>query len=187
LATVGRIEGYAIVSANGMIANRDGVMPPELVVPADQDFFERALDSVDIVLHGRLSQESHPRSAQRRRIVVTRAVAGVSADPANERLVFWNPAGTPLHDAVANFQIADAIIGVVGGSDVFGLFLPLYDVFYLSRVPELVLPDGRPVFPGVPRSTPDELLEAHGLHKAGQTLLDSERKIDLATWRRVTG
>jgi dihydrofolate reductase len=183
VAQIGRIEGYAIVSADGMIAGRDGVMPPELIVPADQIFFERALDKVDIVLHGRLSQETHPRSAERRRIVVTRQIASVAPN-ANAKIVSWNPAGAPLQDAVAAFAIANAIIGVVGGSEVFGMFLPLYDVFYLSRVPDLMLPGGRPVFPGVPRSTPEEMLETHGLQRADRMLLDSARNVDLVTWRR---
>jgi dihydrofolate reductase len=184
VAPIGRIEGYAIVSADGMIAGRDGVMPPGLIVPADQVFFERALDDADIVLHGRLSQESHPRSAERRRIIVTRAVPGVSNDPANAKIVLWNPAGASLDEAVVKFHIVNAIIGVVGGSEVFGLFLPLYDVFYLSRVPDLTLPGGRPVFPGVPRSTPEEMLQTHGLHQTERTLLDAARKVDLVTWRR---
>jgi hypothetical protein len=57
-------------------------------------------------------------------------------------------------------------------------------VFYLSRVPDLTLPGGRPVFPGVPRSTPEEMLQTHGLHQAERTLLDAARKVDLVTWRR---
>jgi dihydrofolate reductase len=184
VAQIGRIEGYAIVSADGMIADRGGVMPPELIVPADQVFFHRALDNADIVLHGRLSQESHPRSAERRRIIVTHSVSGVSPDAANPKIVLWNPAGAPLADAVAIFQLGNATIGVVGGSEVFGLFLPLYDVFYLSRVPDVRLPKGRPVFPGVPRTTPEEMLETHGLHPVEHTLLEPARNADLVTWRR---
>lgn len=183
MAQIGRIEGYAIVSADGMIANRGGVMPPGLIVPADQVFFERSLDDVDIVLHGRLSRESHPRSAERRRIIVTRSIAGVAQD-ANAKIVLWNPAGAALADAVGKFGVANASIGVVGGSEVFGLFLPLYNVFYLSRVPALMLPEGRPVFPGVPRSTPEEILEKHGLHEAERAVLDAARNVDLVTWRR---
>lgn len=184
MAQIGRIEGYAIVSADGMIANRDGVMPPGLIVPADQLFFEQSLDNVDIVLHGRLSQESHPRSAERRRIIVTRAVADVAQQAADAKIVLWNPAGASLAKAVAKFGVMNATIGVVGGSEVFGLFLPLYDVFYLSRVPDVMLPEGRPVFPGMPRSTPEEMLETHGLHEAERAVLDPARNVDLVTWRR---
>jgi hypothetical protein len=34
-----RIEGYAIVSADGMLANAAGIMPEELKFDADQRFF----------------------------------------------------------------------------------------------------------------------------------------------------
>src|SRR3974390_3608150 len=156
LGTVGRIEGDASVSADGMIADRAGVMPPELIVPADQVFFERALDNVDIVLHGRLSQESHPRSAERRRIIVTRTIAGVAQDAAHPNIVLWNPAGAALGDAVAKFGIANATIGGAGGSEVFGMFLPLFNLFYLSRVPDVLLPEGRAGFSRRPRGGPDE-------------------------------
>ena len=43
-----RIEGYAIVSADSMIANADGIMPAELKVDADQQFFARALDGKEV-------------------------------------------------------------------------------------------------------------------------------------------
>jgi len=49
-----RIEGYAIVSENGMLASAAGIMPDSLKFDADQDFFEHGLDGVDVVVHGRL-------------------------------------------------------------------------------------------------------------------------------------
>jgi len=39
-----RIEGYAIVSEDGMLANAAGIMPDSLMFLADQRFFERGLD-----------------------------------------------------------------------------------------------------------------------------------------------
>ena len=39
-----RIEGYAIVSEDGMIANAAGIMPDTLKFEADQHFFERGLN-----------------------------------------------------------------------------------------------------------------------------------------------
>ena len=38
------IEGYAIVSADGMLADADRRIPDGLKVKADQDFFHRALE-----------------------------------------------------------------------------------------------------------------------------------------------
>ncbi len=49
-----RIEGYAIVTEDGMLANASGIMPDQLKFEADQKFFERGLDRVDVVVHGRL-------------------------------------------------------------------------------------------------------------------------------------
>ncbi len=71
-----RIEGYAIVSEDGMLANAAGVMPDALKFEADQRFFERGLDGVDVVVHGRHSHEQQPHSPLRRRLIVTRRVAG---------------------------------------------------------------------------------------------------------------
>ena len=52
-----RIEGYAIVSEDGMLTNASGIMPDQLKFEADQKFFERGLDGVDVVVHGRHSHE----------------------------------------------------------------------------------------------------------------------------------
>src|SRR5580704_11017919 len=66
-----RIEGYAIVSEDGMLANAAGIMPDSLKFEADQLFFERRLHGVDVVVHGRHSHERQPRSYLRRRLVLT--------------------------------------------------------------------------------------------------------------------
>ena len=85
--------GFAIVSADGMLANAQGVMPPTLYFEADQVYFENALDQFDVMVHGRNSQEQHRNSPSRRRVIVTRRIADVAADPANAKAVLWNPAG----------------------------------------------------------------------------------------------
>ena len=64
-----RIEGYAIVSEDGMLANASGIMPDQLKFEADQNFFERGLDGVDVVVHGRHSHERQRRSDLRRRLL----------------------------------------------------------------------------------------------------------------------
>ena len=46
-----RIEGYAIVSEDGMVANAAGIMPDSLKFEADQRFFERGLDGVEALVH----------------------------------------------------------------------------------------------------------------------------------------
>jgi hypothetical protein len=49
--TARRIEGFAIVSADGMTANAAGDMPDALKFESDKRFFERGLDRVDVVVH----------------------------------------------------------------------------------------------------------------------------------------
>lgn len=76
-------------------------------------------------------------------------------------------------------------LGVIGGGDVFGLFLDHYDVFYLSHVPDTRLPGGRPVFPAVPEVAPESVLAAHGLVAAPAEVLDQARAVTLTAWRRA--
>jgi len=45
-----RIEGYVIISADGMLANSDRVMPDALKFEGDQSFFNAALDSADLIV-----------------------------------------------------------------------------------------------------------------------------------------
>jgi hypothetical protein len=52
-----RIEGYVIVSADGMLANSSRVMPDALKFKGDKQFFTAALDRADLVVHGRNSYE----------------------------------------------------------------------------------------------------------------------------------
>ena len=76
---------------------------------------------------------------------------------------------------MAVLGIPDGNIGVVGGTEVFGVFLDRYDIFYLSRAPGVNLPGGRPVFPEVPARTPEEVLESHGLECGQRRVLDTEK------------
>jgi dihydrofolate reductase len=179
-----RIDGYAIVSEDGMLADAKGVMPDSLKFEADQHFFENGLDGVDAVAHGRHSDERQPRSHLRRRLILTRHVAALAAVPSNTKALFWNPAGVPLEAAWTRLGVPDGILAVIGGSEVFGMFLDRYDVFHLSRAPGVWLVGGRPVFPEVPARTPEEVLARHGLKPGPQQVLDADKGVTLVTWFR---
>jgi dihydrofolate reductase len=181
-----RIEGYAIVSEDGMLANAAGIMPDQLKFEADQRFFERALDGVDVVVHGRHSHERQRRSDLRRRLILTRTVSAIAGDPSNKKAIFWNPAGAPLEQAMAVLGAADGSVAVIGGTEVFGLFLDRYDVFYLSRAPDVVLPGGRPVFPGVPARTPEEVMADHGLKAGPRQPLDTAVGLTFVCWHSAS-
>lgn len=178
------VEGYAIVSEDGMLANSAGVMPDSLKFKADQAFFERGLDGVDVVVHGRHSHEHQQHSDLRRRLILTHRVSAIAPDPTNERALLWNPAGASLEQAMAALGAPEGRIGVIGGTEVFGFFLDRYDLFYLSRAPAVRLPGGRPVFPDVPAQTPEQVLARHGLERGQQQLLDAEMAVTVVEWRR---
>ncbi|HEX4199661.1 MAG TPA: hypothetical protein VHZ26_19650 [Caulobacteraceae bacterium] len=179
-----RIEGYAIVSEDGMLANSVGVMPQALKFEADKRFFERGLDGVDVVVHGRHSHERQPHSPRRKRLVLTRTVPALAPDPTNPKALLWNPAGASFEQALAALELGDPVVGIVGGTEVFGMFLDLYDVFHLSRAPDVRLPGGRPVFPEVPVLTPEAVLAAHGLRAGERQVLDQAAGVTLVSWRR---
>ncbi|HEY4834778.1 MAG TPA: dihydrofolate reductase, partial [Bradyrhizobium sp.] len=73
-----RIDGYVIVSADGMLANADRVMPVGLQFEGDKKFFTAALDRADLIVHGRHSGEDQPNSPKRKRVVLTRKIATVA-------------------------------------------------------------------------------------------------------------
>jgi dihydrofolate reductase len=179
-----RVEGYAIVSEDGMLANAAGVMPDSLKFEADKHFFECGLDGVDVVVHGRHSHEQQPRSYLRRRLILTRRVPSITPDPSNEKAVFWNPAGASFEQALTALAMPDSRVGIIGGTDVFGMFLDRYDVFHLSRAPDVLLPGGRPVFRGVPMRTPEEVLASHGLNHGQRQVLDPAIGLQVTSWQR---
>jgi dihydrofolate reductase len=179
-----RIEGYAVVSEDGMIADASGLLPPQLIADADQRFFENGLNGVDAVVHGRHSGEQQPNSPKRRRIIVTRGVADIAPDPANAKAILWNPAGATFEDALAALKTPIRSVGILGGTDVFGRFLDRYTVFFLSRIADVRLPGGRPVFPQVPAKTPEAVLAAHGLRDKGSELSDPAARLIISRWER---
>ena len=165
-----RINGYAIASADGMIADRTGLMPNALKLEADQRFFEEALERADMVVHGRRSHEGQAHSARRRRLTLTRRIAGLAPDPSNPNGRLWNPAGASLEQACAEVGCDGGTIAVLGGPAVYSMFLPIgYDNFYLTRAINVRLPGGMPVFvEGRIGCTLEQLLSRFGL-KPGQT------------------
>ena len=179
-----RIEGMAIVSADGMLADTDGVMPPELFIEGDQAFFEQSLDTTAAVIHGRNSGEQQPKSAERLRLIATHSVKALTPHPSNPKALLWNPATAPFEDGLRALGVDHGLIGIIGGTSVFGLFLPHYDVFHLSRAGKVRLPGGRPVFPQVPEQTPEDVLLQHGLTPGAVHVFDRGKEASVVTWTR---
>jgi len=114
---------------------------------------------------------------------MTRRIADLARDPENDKAVLWNPAGASFDKAWAALGLPRGLLAVVGGTDVFGLFLEYgYDAFHLTRAAHADLPNGLPVFPGIPPRTPEALLAAHGLKPDPERVLDASAGLTLVTW-----
>ena len=160
-----RIEGHAIVSEDGMIAASNGLMPNSLKFASDQKVYEEALERATILVNGALSYEGQANSPRRRRLVVTRRIAGLAPDPGNSNAWLWNPSGAPFEEARAVFGLEAGTIAVLGGTFVFSLFLGIgYDAFHLSRAPGVRLAHGVPLFrEQTTGRLPEDILAGAGL------------------------
>jgi dihydrofolate reductase len=180
-----RVEGYVIVSRDGMLADANGVMPDSIRNDADQKFFQAGLDQAAVVIHGRHSHEGGPRAARRKRLIVTRQIAATAADSAHPNSLLWNPLGATLEQALEALGVGDGAIAIIGGPEVFDLFLPRYDTFHLSRAANATIPGGRPVFAGVgPTLTPEDLLAGQGLKPGPRRDLDAAAGVSVVAWQR---
>ncbi len=181
-----RIEGYAIVSADGMIADENGHMPDCLRNEEDLRFFDSQLARADIVVQGRNSHEGHEESGRRRRLVVTRKIATIEPNPDLPNSMLWNPAGASFGEACAAMGLASGVAAIIGGPEVYGLFLDIgYDTFHLSRSGKVNLPGGLPVFPqGRLGCSPEDVLREYGLAPEAERTLDEANGVTLVNWRK---
>ena len=180
-----RIEGFVIVSAEGMLANAKHVMPDELKFEGDKRFFSDALDGAELIVHGRRSHEDQPNSPRRKRIVLTRTIGGLAPDPSNPKSILWNPVGATFEAACDRAGVGSGMVAIIGGPNVFDMFMERYDTFWLSQAPRVRLPDGEPAFSGVPARSPQQVLAAHGLRAGESQILDAAEGVVVTPWRRV--
>ena len=179
-----RIEGYVIVSADGMLADASHVMPDVLKFKGDKRFFTDALDRADLIVHGRNSFEDQPNSPRRKRVVLTRSIVAVAPDPSNPKSTLWNPTGASFEAACDHAGVRAGAVAIIGGPYVFGMFMDRYDTFWLSLAPKVRLPGGEPCFPGVPERSPQQVLAAHGLKADDPQPLDPADDVSVTPWRR---
>jgi dihydrofolate reductase len=177
------IEGYAIVSADCMIADADGTMDA-LKFDVDQQFLRASLEAVAAVVHGRHSAEDGGEAACRQRLILTHRLTGLARDLRNGRALLWNPAGATFEDARCALGAADGVLAVIGGANVFGLFLEIgYDSFHLSRANNVRLPSGRRLLPQARTDvTLEEILASHGLKPGPEQVLDAAAGVTLVNW-----
>jgi len=180
-----RIEGYVIVSADGMLANAAHVMPDELKFEGDKRFFTAALDRADLIVHGRHSGEDQPRSPQRKRLIVTSQVSALAPDPSNPKATLWNPSGVSFEAAAHFAGVHSGMVAIIGGPAVFEMFMDRYDTFWLSLASRVRLPGGEGCFPGVPARSPQQILGSHGLMAGEPQVLDPADEVSVTPWRRA--
>jgi hypothetical protein len=179
-----KIEGYVIVSADGMLADAAGVMPPSLVFRGDKAFLYAGLGLADLVVSSRYSIEEDEGAKRRKRLIVTRRTDALAADPDNARAVLWNPAGASFEDACSFIGVRSGTAAILGGPEVFALFLDRYDTFFLSQAKRVTIPDGRGCFPDVPSRLPEQVLAAHGLTAGVPRVLDDENEVIVTPFMR---
>lgn len=175
-----RVEGHAIVTADGMIADAKGHIPEALRNEADWRAFQASLDDAELVVLGRLGHERHPNPG-RRRLVLTRSVSTLTPDAYDPLALLWNPVSTPLAHVLEALEITEGVIAVTGGTGVFGRFLEAYDRFVLSEVHRAVLPGGTPCFGG---GHPRVVLAANGLAPEEAILIDAGAGVTSTDWVR---
>ncbi len=172
------------MSADGMLAAADRVMPQSLKIPGDQKFFEAGLDDVDLVVHGRNSYEDQPRSPERKRLFLTHSVTTPVRDRENPKAVLWNPAHAPFEEGAKVAGVHGGTVAAIGGTGVFDMFLDRYQTFFLSQAPHVRLPGGVPVFTGVPERSPEDILAAHGLKPTARRVIDAAHDATVTEWTR---
>jgi hypothetical protein len=181
-----RIEGFAIVSCEGMIAASDGYMPNSLKYECDQNFLCRSLDNATLLVHGRKSHEGQENSCQRRRLLLTRCTETFSREPVEPNVWHWNPDVTPFDEACAAIGVESGLVAILGGTAAYDMFLPRYDAFHLVRAGKVRLPDGVPVLSGVCAvRKPDEVLKRAGLALTSLETLDETHDVVRHNWARA--
>jgi hypothetical protein len=160
-------------------------MPQSLKWEADHRFFTAALQKVDLVAHGRNSNEGQPDSTGRRRLWMTRSVATLQPRPGVERQWDWNPEGLALEDACRAVGLERGIVAILGGTAAYDWFLPFYGAFNLSRAERALIPGGAPVFSAIRDGlTVEEIFRRNGLEAEPKLQLDEANGVTLTRWVR---
>jgi hypothetical protein len=179
------IEGFAIVSRDGMLAAADGYMPNSLKFQRDQEFLDDSLDGASLLVHGRMSHECQTNSCNRRRLLMTRVCGPFVTTPVEPNVWLWNPQVTPFSEVCKALGVSSGVVAVLGGTAAYDLFLPAYAAFHLCRAGRVSLPGGVPVLSAVRDGhPPDAVLSRAGLRLEQEITLDPDHELRHQTWRR---
>jgi hypothetical protein len=179
------IEGFAIVSRNGMLAGADGSMPNSLKFDEDQQFLDAQMDAAALLVHGRKSHEGQDNSHKRKRLLLTRAGAPFTTTPIEPNIWLWSPEATKFSDVCKALGVESGVVAILGGTAGYDMFLPFYAKFHLALASRVDLPGGVPVFSAVSDGHPPAtVLQAAGLKLADQAVLNAEHDLHRLTFVR---
>ena len=180
------IEGYAIISRNGMLAGADRLMPNSLKFDADQQFLDEEMDRAALLIHGKKSHETQGNSHNRKRLLLTRAGAAFTTTPIAPNTWAWSPTRTPLAHVCKTLDVTSGVVAILGGTAAYDLFLPLYAKFHLAMAIRVDLPGGVPVFGAVKEGHPAAaVLQEAGMKLADQSYLNEDASLVRETFLRA--
>lgn len=179
------VEGHAIVSVEGAIADAGGVMPQALRNEADWAWFQGRLDASDLTALGRLGHAANPNFRRRRRLVFS--ARGRGLEPIDDLAHRLNPNDMPIAEALSELLPQGGHIAIAGGTGVFDAFLEYgYSAFHLTIAGRARIVGGRPVFSGVGSAAEAEAkLVAAGLFLQEMRLLDPANDVVLKIFARA--
>ncbi len=179
------IEGYAIVSRDGMLAGADGLMPNSLKFPQDQHFLDAEMDRAALLVHGKKSHEGQDNSHKRKRLLLTRAGGPFTTTPVAPNTWLWSPQAAKFSDVCKALSLEAGLVAILGGTAAYDMFLPAYSRFHLARAGQIDLPGGVPVFGAVREGNPPEaVLEKAGLRQTEEVTMDAGSELRRLTFVR---
>lgn len=177
-------SGYAVVSAEGYIADIHGDMPQSLRFEADWDYFQTALDQADITLLGRRTHEAAPNVRHRCRLVISRRVQAIVQE--DEQTWWANPDQVEAVAVLSKLAGPTCRIAVVGGTGVFDWVRtgPGFSEFHISLAKKVRLGRGRPIFESAhDLGSVVSMLEDQGLTLHQRSWFDQEAGLELLVYR----
>jgi dihydrofolate reductase len=161
------IIAIAAVTIDGKIARHADHLT-DWTSPEDKIFLRAFLDKSDVVVVGHNTYKTAEGPLSKRNcIVLTRTVQNIERQ--SDRLLFWNPEGTPIETVLEPYRI----IALLGGAQAYTYFLEhdLIDELYLTIEP-LAFGRGLNLFEsGVDIETKFQLVSIERLNEKGAVLL----------------
>ena len=100
------IEGFAIVSRDGMFAGADGADAELAEIRRRPGFPRRGRSTrAALLVHGRMSHEAQPNSCSRKRLLLTRCGRPVLAEPRRTERLAVEPGGDAVREVCEALEV----------------------------------------------------------------------------------